>query len=620
MQGNSENPTTPPSATCGTSLSSLNLAAAMAILNLQELRITFGGDPLLEDASCAIQAGDRIGLLGRNGAGKTTFLRILAGERQPDGGMVRLEPQALLSMLPQDVPQDLDGSIHEIVAGGLDKKGEVWEREQKVDTILSRMKLEPDTEFGQLSAGMKRRVLLARALVAEPDVLLLDEPTNHLDLEAISWLEQFLERWNGTLVFVTHDRMFLRRMSRRILEIDRGRLFDWSCNYDNFLTRKEAALASEDKQNALFDKKLNEEEIWVRRGIKARRTRNEGRVRALKQMRSERAARRATVGEVRMTIDEGERSGKLVVRAKCISFSYGEREILSGFSTTIMRGDKVGLIGPNGAGKTTLLRILLGELQPREGTIRLGSKLQVAYFDQLRQELDEQATVQENIVKDYDTVGSARRHIISYLQDFLFSPERARTPVRFLSGGERNRLLLAKLFAHPANVVVLDEPTNDLDIETLELLEQRLVPFEGAVIVVSHDREFLNNVVTSTIAFEAAGPKEYVGGYDDWVRQSAGISTSTLSLTPKKADRRKRTSADAPAKPKKMSFKEKQELETLPGTIEQLEGEIEELHSLMSKPDFYRLQGREVAAAKTSLASLEERLHVAYSRWAELEG
>ena len=593
----------------------------MALLNIQELRITFGGDPLLEDASCAIQAGDRIGLLGRNGAGKTTFLRILGGERHPDGGMIRVEPQARLSMLPQDVPQDLSGRTHDIVAGGLDEKDEAWVREQKVETTLTRMKLDPDADFGQLSAGMKRRVLLARALVVEPDLLLLDEPTNHLDLDAVLWLEQFLGRWNGTLVFVTHDRTFLRRMSRRILEIDRGRLFDWSCNYDNFLARKEAALASEDRQNAQFDKKLSEEEAWIRRGIKARRTRNEGRVRALEKMRSERAARRAAVGEVKMSIDEGERSGKLVVRAKGIAFSYGERELLGGFSTTIMRGDKVGIIGPNGAGKTTLLRILLGKMQPSEGTVQLGSNLQVAYFDQLRQQLDDEATVQENLVKDYDTIGSAGRHIISYLQDFLFSPERARTPVRYLSGGERNRLLLAKLFARPANVIVLDEPTNDLDIETLELLEQRLVPFEGAVIVVSHDREFLNNVVTSTIAFEAAGLKEYVGGYDDWVRQSGGLANSTLSAstTAKKADRAKQTAGDAVAKPKKRSFKERHELETLPGTIERLEGEIEELHARMSDPDFYRVQGREVAEVKTNLTSLEARLNAAYSRWAELE-
>jgi ATP-binding cassette subfamily F protein uup len=591
----------------------------MALLNLQELRITFGGDPLLEDASCAIEAGDRIGLLGRNGAGKTTLLWILAGQRLPDGGVIRVEPQARISILPQDIPQDQSGTTHDIVAGGVHDQGEVWEREQKVETMLSRMKLDPGADFGQLSAGMKRRVLLARALVGEPDVLLLDEPTNHLDLDAVLWLERFLDRWNGTLVFVTHDRMFLRRMSRRILEIDRGRLFDWSCNYDHFVARKEAALAAEDKLNALFDKKLSEEEAWVRRGIKARRTRNEGRVRALEEMRRLRAARRATVGEVKMSIQEGERSGKLVVRAKGISFSYGERELLGGFSTAIMRGDKIGLIGPNGVGKTTLLRILLGELPPRQGTIQLGSNLQVAYFDQLRQQLDEQATVQENVEKDYDTAGGAGQHIISYLQDFLFSPERARTPVRYLSGGERNRLLLAKLFGRPANVIVLDEPTNDLDIETLELLEQRLVLFEGAVIVVSHDREFLNNVVTSTIAFEAAGPKEYVGGYDDWLRQSEGEASSAASTAPRKVDRGKRTVEDAAVKPKKRSFKEKQELESLPATIERLEGEIEALHALMSSADFYRLQGGEVAAAKTNLASLEARLEAAYTRWAQLD-
>jgi ATP-binding cassette subfamily F protein uup len=594
----------------------------MALLNVQNLRISFGGDPLLDDASCAIQAGDRIGLLGRNGAGKTTFLRILSGELEPDGGVIRLEPGAQVSILPQHVPQDLSGPTREIVAGGLNEKDEEWEREHKVATTLSRMKLDPEADFARLSAGMKRRVLLARALAAEPDLLLLDEPTNHLDLDAVLWLEQFLGRWNGTLIFVTHDRMFLRRMSRRILEIDRGRLLDWSCDYDSFLTRKESALAAEEQQNALFDKKLTEEEAWIRRGIKARRTRNEGRVRVLEQMRRERAARRAAVGEAKMSIDEGERSGKLVVRAKGLSFSYGKRELLGGFSTAILRGDKLGLIGPNGAGKTTLLRILLGELEPHEGTVQLGSKLQVAYFDQLRRQLDDDATVQENLVQEYDTVGNSGRHIIGYLQDFLFTPERARTPVRYLSGGERNRLLLAKLFARPANVIVLDEPTNDLDIETLELLEQRLVPFEGSVIVVSHDREFLNNVVTSTIAFEEDGPKEYVGGYDDWARQSAGASGSSTATkkTGRENPAEKLVARGASVKPKKMGFKEKRELETLPGTIEQLESQIEALQTLMAKPEFYQLRGNKVAEAKASLTALEAELRAAYSRWLELEG
>jgi ATP-binding cassette subfamily F protein uup len=594
----------------------------MALLNVRDLRIAFGGDPLLVNASCAIHAGERIGLLGRNGTGKTTFLRILSGELEPDEGEVRLELGARVSILPQDVPQDLDGPTREIVAGGLDADDESWERERKVASMLSRMELDPDEEFSRLSAGMKRRVLLARALALEPDLLLLDEPTNHLDLDAVLWLERFLERWNGTLVFVTHDRMFLRRMSRRILEIDRGRLFDWSCAYDDFLSRKESALAAEERQHALFDKKLAEEEAWIRRGIKARRTRNEGRVRALERMRRERADRRALVGEARIAIEEGARSGKLVVRAKELEFSYGERELLNGFSVRILRGDKVGFIGPNGAGKTTLLRILMGELKPRAGTVDLGANLQVAYFDQLRQQLDDDASVQANLAKDYETVGASRRHIISYLQDFLFTPDRARTPVRYLSGGERNRLLLAKLFARPANVIVLDEPTNDLDIETLELLEQRLVPFEGAVIVVSHDREFLDNVATSTIVFEETGPKEYVGGYDDWRRQSEGAARPRPAT--KKAGRAQRApdgrSPNVEAKPKKLSYKEARELETLPSTIERLEAEIDELHGLMARPEFYQQQGDQVATTKARLVTLEQELRAAYARWEELEG
>ena len=524
------------------------------------------------------------------------------------------------------MPQELHGSTREIVAAGLDPRDEEWEREQKVETMLSRMELDPDAEFGQLSAGMKRRVLLARALACEPDLLLLDEPTNHLDLEAVLWLEGFLQRWNGTLVFVTHDRMFLRRMSRRILEIDRGRLFDWSCNYEQFLSRKESALAAEEQEHSLFDKKLAEEEAWIRRGIKARRTRNEGRVRELERMRRERAARRAAVGEAKMQIDEGERSGKLVAKVRELRFSYGERELLEGFSTRILRGDKVGLIGPNGAGKTTLLRILLGELEPQSGTVQLGTNLQVAYFDQLRQQLDDEASVQENLTKDYDTVGPSGRHVISYLQDFLFSPERARTPVRYLSGGERNRLLLAKLFVQPANVIVLDEPTNDLDIETLELLEQKLVPFEGAVIVVSHDREFLNNVVTSTIAFESAGPKEYFGGYDDWAKQSAEAPGAKSAKGGGAEKRRAATQVGSgnatptPAKPRKLSYKEKKELAALPATIERLEMQIEAIHGLMAKPEFYQLQGNQVAEAKADLAAREAELAVAYARWEELEG
>ena len=469
---------------------------------------------------------------------------------------------------------------------------------------------------------MKRRVLLARALVNDPDVLMLDEPTNHLDLDAIGWLEQFLLKWRATLVFVTHDRMFLRKLATRILEIDRGRIFDWSCDYDTFLKRKEESLAAEEKQNALFDKKLAEEEAWIRQGIKARRTRNEGRVRALKRLREEHRERRRDPGKVNLRIQEGQRSGNLVAALKEVSFSYEDHQIVKDFSTTIFRGDKVGIIGPNGAGKTTLLKLLLGQLEPHSGTVRTGTNIEIAYFDQLRQQLDETKTVQENVGDGYDTVnvGGRSQHVIGYLQNFLFSPERARTEVKFLSGGERNRILLAKLFAKTANTIVLDEPTNDLDAETLELLEERLVEFNGTVLLVSHDREFLNNVVTSTIVFEPGGVREYVGGYDDWVRQRPKEAEPQKPTKPKKQKPKSSAKPDE-AKPekRKLSYKDQRELDMLPGKIEELETNIAALHEEMAKPDFYQRPGEELAAAQDKLKSLQTELDAAFERWAELE-
>jgi len=468
---------------------------------------------------------------------------------------------------------------------------------------------------------MKRRVLLARAIVAEPDLLLLDEPTNHLDLNAIEWLEDFLLRWKTTLVFVTHDRMFLRKLATRILEIDRGRLFDWSCDYDTFLSRKEAALAAEETQNALFDKKLAEEEVWIRTGIKARRTRNEGRVRALEKLRLIRSDRREATGKVQLAIQEAERSGMLVAEVNDVSFAYGERPIVRDFSTNIMRGDKVGIIGPNGAGKTTLLRILLGQLEPQAGSVRLGTNLRIAYFDQLRQQLNDEASVQDNVADGYDTVriGDSSRHVIGYLQEFLFSPERARLPVRFLSGGERNRLLLAKLFTKPANVIVLDEPTNDLDTETLELLEDRLVNFSGTVLLVSHDRAFLNNVVTSTIVFEEGGVREYFGGYDDWVRQRKPIAAKQSSEVSVARTRPSKAVERATGGKRKLTFKERKELDSLPELIEKCEAEIAELHREMAEPQFYQQSGPQIAAEQARLKQLEEQLAAAYHLWEELE-
>ncbi|RLS54336.1 MAG: ATP-binding cassette domain-containing protein [Planctomycetota bacterium] len=588
----------------------------MALLNLTELSYHLRGNPLLDQVTCRVEPREKIGLLGRNGAGKTTLMRLLCGEIEPDGGSMAMTPGTRVARLPQEVPQDLVGPVECIVRGGIpvDLHEADWQAEQSVEQILATMELDGAAAFEKHSSGMKRRVLLARALVSKPDLLLLDEPTNHLDLEAIRWLESFLSKWGGALIFVTHDRQFLRKLATRIMEIDRGRLFDWSCDYDTFLVRKEAALLVEEKQNALFDKRLASEEVWIRTGIKARRTRNEGRVRALEKLRLVRSERRDRVGKVKMEIQEAERSGALVADLKNVSFGYPDRPIVDRFSTTVMRGDKIGIIGRNGAGKTTLLKLLLGQLQPTEGQVRLGSNQQIAYFDQLRQTLNEDETVQQSVGDGADTVviNGAGKHVIGYLQDFLFTPDRARTPIKYLSGGERNRVLLARLFSKPANILVLDEPTNDLDMETLDLLEERLVEFNGTVLTVSHDREFLNHVVTSTIVFEDEGVREYVGGYDDWLRQRA---TPTDVARPLVESR----SVVVPVKLRKLSFKEQRELEMLPGLIEELEVEIASLHSEMANPGFYQQPGDKIAKSQAHLTAQEAKLAHAYIRWGELE-
>ncbi len=603
----------------------------MTLVTIRDVSIRFRGPSLLDEVNCRIESGQRIGLLGRNGSGKTTLMKIICGEVEPDHGEIVVAAHTKIALLPQDVPTQLSGATADIVAQGVqsgdDHPVPQWQADQDVKRILSRMELDGAARFETLSSGMKRRVLLARALVSNPDVLLLDEPTNHLDIDAIAWLEKFFERFDGTLVFVTHDRMFLRRIANRIVEIDRGHLFDWSCDYDTFLKRKEDTLAAEEKQNALFDKKLAEEEKWIRQGIRARRTRNEGRVRALEQMRRQRSDRREKTGNVRITIEQTRRSGNLVAEVDQISFAYGGQHIIRDFSTTIMRGDKIGVIGPNGVGKTTLLRILLGQLAPQSGKVRLGTNLDIAYFDQLREQLDEDRTVQDNVGDGYDTVGTEnKKHIIGYLQDFLFSPERTRTLVRFLSGGERHRVLLAKLFAKPANVIVLDEPTNDLDAETLELLEERLVEFNGTVLLVSHDREFLNNVVTSTMAFEPDGLREYVGGYDDWLRQSTAASGQTLATVDKKktafatfAEAAQNDRSQNANGVRKLKYKEKLELDSLPSTIENLEREIAILHDAMARPDYYQQPGETIAQEQARLKTLDEQLAHTYARWQELD-
>ena len=598
----------------------------MALIHLNELSIGFRGPLLLDNVSCQIEAGGRIGLLGRNGSGKTTLMRIIGGVVQPDEGKCIIAPRTKVSLLPQDVPDHLRGTVDEAVRQGLpaelQEEAHAWEADQQIESLLSKMDLDPAMDVPSLSSGWKRRVLLAQTLVSKPDVLLLDEPTNHLDIDAIAWLEEFLLRWPATLMFVTHDRAFLRNLATRILEIDRGRIFDWSCDYDTFLARKEASLAAEEKQNALFDKKLAQEEVWIRQGIKARRTRNEGRVRGLEKMREERSERRKKVGTSRLQIQEGGRSGMLVAEVKNIGFAYedSDQPIVSDFSTKIMRGDKIGIIGPNGAGKTTLLRLLLGQLKPQSGNVRLGTNLELAYFDQLRDQLDDEETVQDSLGEGSDTImmNGQPKHVLGYLQDFLFAPERARTQIKFLSGGERNRVLLAKLFARPANVIILDEPTNDLDTETLELLEERLVDFAGTIMMVSHDRAFLNNVVTSTIVFEPTGAREYVGGYDDWLRQrSEQLAMPEAAAKPKAAP--KQEAKPAAASKRKLAYKEKRELETLPQTIQQLEAAADKLHQEMAASDFYKQPSEQIAPKQTALKEVEAKLAVAFARWEELE-
>jgi ATP-binding cassette subfamily F protein uup len=601
----------------------------MPQITLTDVTIAYKGAPLLDSVSCRIESGDRIGLLGRNGAGKTTLMRLLTGVEQPDKGRIELFPGTRIALLTQEVPE-LPGIVSEIVSEGLHHDGHhresEWEETVRVERTLSDMRLDGESVFESLSTGMKRRVLLARALVSDPDVLLLDEPTNHLDIASIEWLEGFLGSRGATLMFVTHDRAFLTKLAKRILEIDRGKIFDWSCDYPTFLARKEEALAAEEKQQALFDKKLAQEEVWIRQGVKARRTRNEGRVRALEAMRVERSKRRNAVGDVQLTIDTGERSGALVLRAVDASFGYDGKSVVRDLTIDVMRGDKVGVIGPNGAGKSTLLRGMLGQLAPMAGTVRIGTNVQVAYFDQTREQLDPNATAEDNVGqgKSSVTVAGKTKHIIGYLRDFLFSPEEARSPIRYFSGGQRNRLLLAKLFAKSANLLVLDEPTNDLDSETLELLEQRLVEYEGTALLVSHDRAFLNNVVTSTLVFEGDQLREYVGGYDDWIRQRSAAAIALQGATTSSSGRQSKggsASAEAtrPAA-KKLSFKVQHELTQLPGLIERLEREQAELHSQAAEPEFYKLGSEKLAAHGAKMRSVDEELAKAYARWEELEG
>jgi ATP-binding cassette subfamily F protein uup len=598
-----------------------SLEKFMALLSMKEVSAAFGGPLLLNKINLQIEQGERVCLLGRNGVGKSTLMKLISGEISADEGDIIRRQGMRTGHLPQDVPQGLTGKIFDAVMVGLDGFPEIseeWQKQQQTEQVISRMKLDPQAEFSLLSAGLKRRVLFARSLVCTPDILLLDEPTNHLDIASIVWMEEFLLNYGGTLVFVTHDRVFLQKLATRIIELDRGVLTSWFCDYETYLNRKQSEIETEEKQAAQFDKKLAVEETWIRQGIKARRTRNEGRVRTLEKMREIRRARHERTGSVRMLAQEAERTGKLVIEAENVNYACEAHPILRDFSTLIMRGDKVGIIGPNGCGKTTLLQILLGKLPPDSGKIRHGTRLQIAYFDQLRARLDEDKTVQDNIADGNDKViiNGSPRHIIGYLKDFLFSPERARSPVRILSGGERNRLLLAKIFSKPSNVLVLDEPTNDLDADTLELLEELLAEYPGTLLLVSHDRAFLNNVVTSTIVFEGeAQANEYVGGYDDWLRQRK----PDIPAKPDKSPLKKEKPRSQKNQPRKLGYKEQRELENLPQHIESLEAEQQKLYQMMANPEFYQNDSEEIAKAKARLESLEHELETAYQRWETLE-
>jgi ATP-binding cassette subfamily F protein uup len=631
----------------------------MPLVSLEQVSMAYGHLPLLDNIALQIEPRERVCLIGRNGVGKSTLLQILSGQLPPDHGSIWRQPGIRTARLVQDVALSDDRSVFEVVAEGLgevsalatayhhtavalehdsspelleqlgrlqheleERKG--WQFEQRIELILSRLGLSADARVNTLSGGWRRRVLLARTLVGEPEVLLLDEPTNHLDIDAITWLETFLLDYPGAVIFITHDRAFLQRLATRIIELDRGKLFSWAGSYDTFLQKKEEWLANEAIQQEKFDKKLAEEEAWLRQGIKARRTRNEGRVRALLAMREERARRRAQMGSVKLQIDRADQSGKMVFEAEHVSKAYGDRTIVRDLTMTVVRGDRIGLIGPNGSGKTTVLRMLLGELQPDAGEVRRGTNVQVAYYDQQREQLDPERTVADTVADGNDTVvvNGEPRHVHGYLRDFLFPPERARSPVKALSGGERNRLLLARLFTRQANVLVLDEPTNDLDLETLELLEAQLVDWPGTLLLVSHDRAFLDNIVTSTLVFEGEGrAQEYVGGYSDWLHQRAAAAAAAAQAVPTRAAVRAepvRVEATASEK-KRLSYNERRELEQLPTKIEALESEQQRLEAAIAAPEFYKEPREVIENTLARLELLRDELTTIYARWDELD-
>lgn len=635
----------------------------MPLITIDNLSIAFGHVALLDKTSFSLDKGERVCLLGRNGEGKSTFLKILNGEIHADDGKLDIQSGCRLAYLAQEPDFDPQDTVYQATAQGLGEVGRLvsefhqltahpapdaahlqrlaqvqhdlevqdgWTLQQRVDTVLTRLALPAESLMGSLSGGWRRRVTLARALVTQPDVLLLDEPTNHLDIEAIEWMEKFLLDFQGAILFISHDRAFVKKLATRIIELDRGIMRSYPGDYATYQRTKTAELEAEAEQAAKFDKKLAQEEVWIRQGIKARRTRNEGRVRALKALRAERAERRERKGQVKATLNAGEASGKLVIEAQNIDYAWGDKPIVQNFSTTLVRGDRIGLLGPNGVGKTTLLKLLLGDLAPNSGEIRHGTKLQVAYFDQLRAQLDPNSSVVDTIGdgKDFVDINGERKHVMSYLADFLFPAARARSPVKSLSGGERNRLLLARLFTQPANLLVMDEPTNDLDVDTLELLEEILMDYPGTLLLVSHDRDFLDNVVTSTLIFEGNGQvNEYVGGYADWlaVKQRQGeatpsVATDTQHKVPAREQKTAPAQSTATTEKKKLSYKEKRELEQLPARIEQLETEISKLQEQSVQSDFYKQEQSKVNEILQQLAQLEQELELCFERWEALEG
>ncbi len=632
----------------------------MPLLRLSNVSIAYGTHALLKDADFQLDAGERVGLLGRNGEGKSTLMKIIAGNVLPDHGDIWRQPELRLAWLEQSPDLPDDATIYDAVAGGLGELGEWitryhelsltmdygdekalnelgdlqhqleshngWHFQQRVETILTKLDLPGDLKINGLSGGWKRRVALARALVIEPEVLLLDEPTNHLDFESILWLEEQILNFQGAVLFVTHDRSFLQKLATRIVDLDRGNLVSWQGNYDDYLTRKAAALEDEANQNAEFDKKLADEEVWIRQGVKARRTRNEGRVRALEKLRNERAQRRLQQGTARLALEKGDASGKKVIEVTDICFGYGDRQIIKNFSTLIQRGDKIGLIGANGAGKSTLLKLLLQQIEPNTGTVEQGTKLEIAYFDQLRDQLDPNMTVADTVAdgNDFVEIAGNKRHVMSYLGDFLFAPARARSPVKSLSGGEKNRLLLARLFTKPANLIVMDEPTNDLDLETLELLEEKLVNYDGTLLLVSHDRAFLDNVVTSVFVLNGTGEvDDFVGGYTDWMNHAKQSAQNKPAASVKKVQEASKQDkpavVTAPVKKKKLSYKEQQELEQLPKTIDELEAKQASLNAQISAASFYKQEPLAIAKTLDEMKAIEAKLEQVYDRWNELE-